>query len=42
MLEKINASRRPRYRDVLDSELEFEIGKLYADDVERFGYSMNA
>ena len=42
VLDKINASRRPRYRDVLDSELEFEIGKIYADDMQRFGYSITA
>lgn len=38
-LDKINASRRQRYQDVLDAELAAEIGTLYAEDVRRFGYS---
>ncbi len=38
-LDKINASRRQRYQDVLDAELAAEIGTLYAEDVRLFGYS---
>jgi Sulfotransferase family len=38
-LDKINASRRQRYQDVLDDDLAAEIGTLYAEDVRRFGYS---
>ena len=37
-LDKINASRRQRYQDVLDDELAAEIGTLYAEDLRRFGY----
>ncbi|SDB36917.1 sulfotransferase family 2 domain-containing protein [Bauldia litoralis] len=38
-LERINASRRPRYQDVLDLELAERIAHQFAEDVERFGYS---
>ena len=37
-LGKINSSRRPRYQDILDRDLELRIGKMYAEDIERFGY----
>jgi hypothetical protein len=37
-LDKINTSRRPKYRDVLDADLAAEVGRIYAEDVDRFGY----
>ncbi len=37
-LDKINASRRPKYRDVLDADLAAEVGRIYAEDADRFGY----
>lgn len=37
-LDRLNASRRPSYRDLLDADLVAEIGRIYAADVDRFGY----
>ena len=39
VLDKINSSRRPRFQDVLDAELQLEIGEIYAEDIWSLGYS---
>ena len=38
-LEKVNASRRGSYRDYYDQQLIDGVAKLYARDLEYFGYS---
>ena len=37
-LERVNASRRQNYRDYYDQELIDRVSKLYAHDLELFGY----
>ena len=37
-LDKVNSSRRGHYRDYYDPELVDEVAKLYARDLELFGY----
>jgi hypothetical protein len=37
-LEKVNATTRAAYRDYYDQELIDGVAKLYARDLELFGY----